>query len=193
MALQKWKLLSKKDVSPHDWFPIEMRSYQLPNGTIVEDFSVTTLADVAMIVAQTKDEKVVLVKQYKPGTDEIMIQFPAGRIEPSHADMQETAMHELEEETGIKADKSAFHNFGKISGFSTKATEKVYLYFVDKVEFNSEQNLDLNEEIEVLLLTPDEIESLIHSGQIWCGQTISAWTLAKKRFGALLGVTLDQQ
>ena len=95
MALKKWKLLSKKDVSPSKWFPIEARTYELPDGRIFNDFTVTTLADVAMIIPITVDRKVVMVRQFKPGVEDIIIEFPAGRIELNHKNIQETAQHEL--------------------------------------------------------------------------------------------------
>ena len=186
MSLQKWKLLSKKDVSPSDWFPIEERVYQLPNGKIVDDFTVTTIADVAMIVPITKDNKVVLVNQYKPGVDSVMMQFPAGRTEKNHANMQETAQHELEEETGIKVELTALKQYGKLTGFSTKASEVVYLYLATSCEFNSEQNFDFTEDIETVLLSFDEMEQKIAHNTIWCAQTIAAWELAKKKFPKLL-------
>ncbi len=34
MTPKKWTLLSKKDASPHKWFPVEIRTYQLPNQFI---------------------------------------------------------------------------------------------------------------------------------------------------------------
>ncbi len=142
--MKKWKLISAKDISPHKWFPLEMRTYKLPDGRIVDDFSVTTLEDVAMIIPLTKKGQVVLVKQFKPGIGDLFIQFPAGRKEPSQTDMQDTAIHELEEETGIRVSKEDLKYFFKFNGFPTKATEVVYLYFVKDCEFNSKQNQDPN-------------------------------------------------
>ena len=182
MVLKKWKLLSKKDISPHKWLPLEMRTYQLPSGEIIDDFSVTTLGDVAMIVPITKQGKIVLVKQFKPGVDDLFIQFPAGRIESKHADLLETAAHELEEEVGIKADRKDFQSFAKLNGFSTKATEVVYFYLVEQCEFNSQQNLDTTENIQVLTVEPKELDQMIGSGEIWCAQTVAGWELAKKKF-----------
>lgn len=180
--MKKWKLLSTKDISPHKWLPLEMRTYELPDGRIVDDFSVVTLADVVMILPITKEGKVVLVKQFKPGIGDIFIQFPAGRLESEHADLLETAVHELEEETGIKVSKDSLHCFLKFNGFPTKATEVVYMYFVKDCEFNSKQNLDQNEDIEVLQLSPQKLDEMILSGEIWCAQTIAAWEMAKKKF-----------
>ena len=180
MTPQKWQLLSSKDISPHAWFPLEMRTYKLPNGKIVDDFKVTTLADVAMIVASTREGKLVMVRQFKPGFGDVIIEFPAGRIETAHNNLEETARHELQEETGIHAQKLEY--FGTIAGFVTKGTEKVRCYFTKDVEFNSQQTLDDNEEIEVVLLSPKELDELIDSNQIQAALTIAAWRLAKNKY-----------
>ena len=178
--MQKWTLLSKTDISPSKWFPLEKRVYQLPNGKIVDDFIVSTLADVSMIVPITRDKKVVLIKLYKQGVDEIIIQFPAGRFEKDkHADLLDTAVKELEEETGIRTERPKLKFVGKLSGLSTKATEIVNVYLVEHVEINSMQKLDETEEIEILQLSFQEMDEMIADNKIWCALTISAWTLVR--------------
>jgi len=179
---KKWKLISQKDISPSLWFPIEERTYELPNGKIVDDFTVTTLANVAMIVPITKDKKVVLVNQFKPGVDAVMMQFPAGRQEDRHKDMDEVVQHELEEETGIKVEANQLTQFAKLAGFSTKASEIVYAYLATDCEFNSQQNLDQTEEIQIVTISFAEMNKLVETNEIWCSQTIATWELAKKKF-----------
>ena len=186
MAIKKWKLISQTDVSPSKWFPIENRVYELPNGKIVDDFTVTTLADVAMVIPITKDKKVVLANQYKPSVDSVMLQFPAGRIEPNHENMVATARHELEEEVGIKVAPAQLTEFAKLTGFSTKASEIVYVYLATECEFNSQQNFDPTEDIEVCTYTFTEFDELIENGTVFCAQTIAAWELAKKKFPKVL-------
>lgn len=182
MSLQKWQLLSSQDVSPSKWFPIENRKYQLPNGKIIDDFTVTTIADVAMIIPITTDKKVVLVRQYKPGVDDLFIQFPAGRLEPKHTDLTQLAQHELEEETGIKVNLDQLTQFSRFSGFSTKGSELVYFYLARDCQFNSTQNFDPTEDVEVLTLTFSQLDDMIVSNQIYCAQTIAGWYLAKQKF-----------
>lgn len=140
----------------------------------------TTLADVAMIVAVTKEGKLVMVRQFKPGFGDVIIEFPAGRIEDTHKDLEETARHELEEETGILAEN--FEYFGTIAGFVTKGTEKIHCFFTKNAEFNSQQKFDDNEDIEVVLLTPNELDALIDSNRVQAASTIAAWRLAKIKY-----------
>jgi 8-oxo-dGTP pyrophosphatase MutT (NUDIX family) len=182
MQLKKWKLISKKDVSPSKWFPIEERTYELPDGTIIDNFYVTTLADSVHIIPITADRKVVLIQMYKQGTDEIMIQFPAGRFEAKHSTILEGAVQELEEETGIQVVESDLKKVGKLAAGSTKQTECVHIFIATGVSFNSKQNLDETEEITVLSLSFTEMEEYITSGKIWDSHCIVGWELAKKRF-----------
>lgn len=185
MKPQPWKLLSKIDVSLSKWFPVEKRAYELPSGRVVDDFYVSTFDDVSMVVPILNDGQIVLIRMYKQGADEVMIQFPAGRKEPQHLSMEETATHELQEETGIQVEESDLRFLGKFSTMSTKSTESVYLYMVSGVQVNSLQSLDENEEIELLMVEPQEVDKMIANGTIWCFQTIAAWHMMKTKFPEL--------
>jgi len=186
MKPTKWKLLSAKDVSPSKWFPIEERTYELPDGRIVDDFTVTTLANVSLVVPILEDKKVVLIRLFKPGIDEVILQFPAGRLEKHETNLQELAQRELEEETGIKVGLDQLTPIGKFAGFTTKASEIVFVYFAKDCKFNSRQNLDPTEEIEVVTVTIEEMNRLVETNEIWCAQTMAAWEMAKKKFPDLL-------
>lgn len=180
MTLQKWQLLTKTDISPSPYFPLERRHYRLPNGREVDDFFVATLADPVHVLPVTKDQKVVMIRMYKQGANEIMLQFPAGRFESKkHKSFEMAAAMELEEETGIKVSTTRLKPLGQFIEESTKSTAQVHAFFVDQVEFNSTQKCDENEEIEIILLSPDEVDKYILEGRIWDTSAISVWYLAK--------------
>lgn len=183
MTPKKWKLVSKKDVSPSKWFPIEERTYELPNGKIIDDFTVTTLPDSAMIIPVTVEGKVIMVNQFKPGFDDVILEFPSGRIEDNHKNIKDTAKHELEEETGIRTDNLEY--YATLSGFVTKATEKVSCFLARDVIINTKQHLDPTEDIEVVVLSSKEIDQLISDNKIQAATSIAAWELAKKKFPKL--------
>jgi len=179
---KKWKLLSTDDVSPSTFFPIEKRSYLRPDGVVVDDFFIDRLADPAHVVAITKEGKIVMIRMYKQGTNELMIQFPAGRHEiKKHNSLKETARFELEEEAGISVSMDNLEFVGKIAEGTTKSTAVAHAFFVKNVEFNSQQKLDENEEVEILLLSPKEIDNYIKEGKIWDATAISIWQLVKLR------------
>ncbi len=180
MSLSKWKLLSKQDISVTPWFPMENRTYELPNGKIIDDFSVTTIANVAMVVPVSPENKILVVHQFKPGVDELTLEFPAGRLEGRHKDILELAHEELLEETGGVAGE--WHELGSVWPMPTKGTEEVYCFLATGVKISSKQHLDITEEIEVLSFTPAEIDDLILTGKLKGASSICAWTLAKAKF-----------
>jgi len=182
MIIQKWQVLLKKDVSPHKWFPLEFRTYKLPDGKVVEDFSVTTIGDVSMTVLITKEKKVILVRQYKPGVDDITLEFPAGRLDEKHTDFLSLAQAELEEEAGIHVERNQLQHFAVLAGFTTKGSERVNFFLARDCVFNSRQNFDQNENIEVVCLSFQEMDKKILSGKIWTVQTIAGWYIANRKF-----------
>lgn len=180
--MKKWQLTNTQEVSPSKWFPLEKRTYQLPDGQVVDDFYVTTLADSVHIIPILTNGRVVMIRMYKPGIDEIMIQFPAGRYEPSkHENEMDAAIQELREEVGINAESSAMVKLGVLALMTTKASEKVHVFMLKDANQNAEQDLDQHEEIEVLKLKPSQIDQMIGSGEIWDAPCIAIWHLVKSK------------
>lgn len=186
MKPTKWKLLSAKDVSPSKWFPIEERTYELPDGRIVDDFTVTTLGDFSLIIPVTPNKEIVLINEFKPGADEVMMQFPAGMPEDDEAGMDTLAQRELEEETGMRVELDQLSYLGKFTGFSTKGTQVGHFYLAKDCIFNSHQHLDPTENIEIVTVSIQEVDRLIESNELWCAHSVAGWVLAKKKFPDLL-------
>lgn len=168
--MKKWQVNKVQDVSPSPWFPIEQHEVQLSDGRIVSDYFITTLADVAMVLPFTKEGKVVIVRQYKHGQREFMYELPAGFIQAGKS-VEKSALAELEEETGIRTEISNLSPLGKISHIPTKSTQVVYGYLAQNLEFNSVQQLDELEEIEVLILEPMKVIDEVLTGGIWASDS----------------------
>jgi ADP-ribose pyrophosphatase len=186
MKPQKWKLISSKDVSPSKWFPIEERTYLLPDGTVVDDFTVTTLGDFSLIIPVTPNKEIILINEFKPGADEVMLQFPAGMPEDNESGMDALAQRELEEETGIRVELDQLSYVGKFTGFSTKGTQVGHFYIAKDCIFNSHQHLDTTENIEIVTVSIKELDRLIESNKLWCAHSVAGWELAKRKFPELL-------
>jgi len=169
--MKKWKLLKETDVSPSKWFPIKQHKVELPNGTIIDDYFITTLGNVGMILPITKENKIVLVKQYKHGVEDVLIELPAG-FQQNNKSIEESALAELEEETGIKTAVENLKPIGKISNTPTKSTHVTYGYLATELEFNSIQNLEITEDIEIIQQTPLETIEMIKNGEIWVGDSV---------------------
>jgi 8-oxo-dGTP pyrophosphatase MutT (NUDIX family) len=174
--IKKWELLNEENISPSQWFPLFKHTVKLPNGKVIDDFYVSKLSDVAMILPITEEGELVFVKQYKHGIREITIEFPAGIIEPSQTPEQ-AAFAELEQETGIIADKLTL--LGELRTQPSKDGSKLFGFLAQNCKITKEQKLDDTEEIEVVTLSLEAVNEMILKGEINCSDTIALYTIYK--------------
>lgn len=164
--MKKWKLIKETDVSPSRWFPIMQHTVELPDGTIIDDYFISPLGDVVMVLPVTVNNEIVLVRQYKHAVGEILIELPAGFRQPGKT-LEESALAELEEETGIRTSAGNLVYLGKTANNPTKTTNITHAYLARHLEFNSEQRLDATEDIEVVMVKPKEALAMAINGEIW--------------------------
>ena len=170
--IKKWILISEEDVSPSHWFPVKRHTVQLANGNIVDDYYFAPLGDVVMVLAVTPKKEVVLVRQYKHALGEITLEIPGG-MQQKNTTVIQSALNELEEETGIKIGAEELFPLGKIAINATKLKQVTYGFIVFNAEFNSTQRLDSTEDIEILTVPAPEVVSMVMAGEIWTTDTVS--------------------
>jgi 8-oxo-dGTP pyrophosphatase MutT (NUDIX family) len=164
--IQKWTVLEEEDVSPSPWFPLQRNTVQLQNGRVIDDYYYAPLGDVVILVALTPQHDMVLVKQYKHGINEILIELPGG-MQQKNKSLEQSALNELEEETGIRTTADQLISLGKLSNNPTKLRQITYGFLVFDAAFNSVQNLDSTEMIEIVTIPAKEVLQMVKDGRIW--------------------------
>ena len=119
-------------------------------------------------VAVTKEDKIVLVKQFRKAAEDDLIEIPAGKLEID--EVAETAiMRELKEETGYEVTNLKYiTKFYTSPGFSN---EIGYLYFAE-LGNQSDTCFDEDEDIEIFEYDLEEVLHMIRTGQIIDAKTI---------------------
>ena len=172
--MEKWKTLNSKMAFDHAWYRLRQDKVALPNGHIIDDFFVSLRPDIATILPITANEEVVLVRQYRRGVDEILLELPAGTFEAGEVPLN-VAKRELVEETGyVSEDWSAIATF---YNSPVKQNNRIHLFRAKSVQLAQAQQLDATEEIEVVLKPISEIPGLIASGEICVAGSITAIAL----------------
>jgi len=158
--IKKWEEISREIVFQKYSRKIEKVIYRLPDGK-ESDFYLKKEGPAVGILALTKDKKVILVRQYRPGPNEILNELPGGYIGENETPEQ-AAERELLEETGYK---------GKIKLVTTVfdcaySTMKRYCMVASDCEKLAEQKLDKNEFAEIVLMSLDDFRELLRSGKM---------------------------
>ncbi len=131
----------------------------------------------AMVVPVTSEGHFMLLKQYRFAVGSYIYEFPAGTLEPGEA-ADQTIRRELEEETGYRGHRwDSLGTFFLAPGYSD---EVMYVYLardLEKLEDPPPQDDD--EDIEVVVLSPDETAQLLLHQPDLDAKTIAAFYRAQ--------------
>jgi ADP-ribose pyrophosphatase len=170
--IQKWTVINEQDVSPSPWFPVLKHKVKLANGNVVDDYYFSPLGDVVQVLPVTKNNEVVLVKQYKHGMGEILLELPGG-MQQKNTSVIQSALNELEEETGIKTTAENLLSLGKIANNPTKLKQVTYGFILFDAEFNAVQKLDATEDIQVITLPAPQVLQMAINNEIWVTDSLN--------------------
>ena len=157
MSITPWKVLESK----HPFPKFRMDTCELPSGKEYKAF-VLEFDAWANVVAITKNNEVVLVKQYRHGVQEVLLELPGGVVDKGE-DPLEGAKRELMEETGYSA--GSIIEVGRLYPNPAIQHNTLYCYLATDVELTGEQHLDDAEEIEVQLVPLDELIKMAAQGK----------------------------
>jgi len=160
----KWKTLSSEYLFKDTWFTVRKDTCEAPDGRIITPYYVYEFPTWVTALAVTEDRKVVMVKQYRHAIEETIIEIPGGCVDDTDKNLEDAVARELMEETGF-----AFSNYeylGKISPNPSTNNNWMHMFLATGGKKVGEQSLDHNEEIEVVLLSIDELKKLINMHEI---------------------------
>ncbi len=157
-------------------FGFQVDRLRLPNG-VEGDWEWIQHPGGALAVPVTPEGKLVLVRQYRFATQGRLLEFPAGTVEPGE-NPAETIRREIEEETGYRS-----HTWRKLGEFFLApgySDEIIYAFLAEDLELlATPPDQDEDEDIEVVLMTPDELETAILSGEQVDAKSIASFFLAR--------------
>ncbi len=174
MKDSKWKTVSEESIGDFRIFSMREITAKSPRTKEEHPFIVLDGNDWVNIIALTPEKKIVLVKQYRFGTSKSELEIPGGIMENGE-DPIGAGMRELKEETGYAGTKTRY--LGHIDPNPAFQTNKCHIILVEDCQKVSEQNLDTGEDIQVEIVSAQEVENYINEGTIRHSLVISAFRL----------------
>lgn len=123
----------------------------------------------AVVLPVTKDNKIVMVTQFRYPFGKKLLELPAGKLEEDEHPL-ECAKRELTEETGYSTEN--FLKLGKIFTTPGFCTEELHIYLAKDLNAGEHSREEGEYGMEIFKLSLNEIEEKINSGEICDAKTI---------------------
>jgi ADP-ribose pyrophosphatase len=162
----RWKKLASKKIYSDRWFQARADTCEFPDGRIIEPYYVVELPNWANIVVITKDEKIVLVRQYRYPVDQITYELPGGVIDKGEHP-QNAAIREMQEETGYHSNEIEF--LCELCPNPAINNNTAYFYLARNAVPGEKKNFDAFEDIDVMLFSKKELLELLRNNKIQHG------------------------
>ena len=124
---------------------------------------------IAMLEEPGQPMRLVMERQYRYPVQQVMIEFPAGKLDPNELTLQ-CAQRELFEETGYRAKQWA--KAGVMHPVIAYSTEFIEVWFAKDLSL-SERQLDEGEFLEVFLQTPESLQQDCLNGKVTDAKTLT--------------------
>lgn len=103
-SLSPWRVLSSELIRGDRWIRLRADRCETGEGAEISPYYVLDYPDWVQVVAVGRDQRILLVEQYRHAAGEITLEIPAGGMDANDQGPEETARRELLEETGGQAD-----------------------------------------------------------------------------------------
>jgi 8-oxo-dGTP pyrophosphatase MutT (NUDIX family) len=158
-----WRRLRSTTIADCRVFKVRRDFAKDPRDGSEHDFYCLEAPDWINVIPLTHDNHVVMIEQYRHGTDEVTLEVPGGMVDEGESPLA-TAVRELQEETGYRAPEIKL--LGNTRPNPAIQNNWLYIFLARDCEPYEKPRFDRSENIAVRLVPLANVDSLIKSGAI---------------------------
>ncbi|MBU2591025.1 MAG: NUDIX hydrolase [Nitrospinae bacterium] len=169
--LRDWERVRSEGGPDIPLFSVQYHWMKNPrNGELLKRLVLET-NDWVNIVPLTADGNIIVIRQYRFGVERIITEIPGGLVDIGEGH-REAAIRELREETGYASDDWVY--LGSVEPNPAIHNNRCHHWLAKGIVKVAEAELDEGEDIEVNLISVEELRSQVKSGEIRHSLVLSA-------------------
>ncbi|MGI8578229.1 MAG: NUDIX hydrolase [Nocardioidaceae bacterium] len=155
-----WQPVGEDVVVYDDWVRVSKRTYRLPDGRIAE-WDMFGGGQMVGVLALTPEQRVVCVRQFRPGPDRVVLNIPGGFVDADESPL-EAAVRELTEETGFVSDRLEL----VVTSMSAASVGRRHVVIARDCTPTGAQDLDDYEDCEPVVLDVATVRAELKAGRM---------------------------
>ena len=159
-----WKKVRSVPAGDFRIFKIRSDTCVHPRTGKEHDFFVLDSVNWVNVIAVTPDQQLVMVEQYRHGSNTVELEIPGGMMDPHETDPVATAVRELREETGYVGRQA--HLLGRVLSNPAILSNVMYTVLIESCRLEHPTEFDHAEELETRLIPVSEIPGLVAEEKI---------------------------
>ncbi|HTG45068.1 MAG TPA: NUDIX hydrolase [Verrucomicrobiae bacterium] len=172
MPIQPWTKSHEKALGDFRIFRLRSDAKISPRTGTTHDFFVIDCVNWVNVIALTPDHQIVMVEQYRHGSNTVELEIPGGMMDPTDASPEETAVRELGEETGYEGENARI--IGRVFPNPAIMSNICYTVLIENCRLVHPISLDSGEDVLTLLLPAQQLPKLVASGKIQHSLVVAA-------------------
>ncbi|NLY02798.1 MAG: NUDIX hydrolase [Rhodopirellula sp.] len=176
MPDRSWTLLDSRQIAQYPILRLREDRYRFEPSGAESRFIVCDTADWALIIATTLEGELILIRQYRHGVRQVVLEVPGGVLDAGESP-EEAAGRELREETGYEAGRIRY--VGKMLPNPAINSARLHVVRAEDCRRVGPPQFDSFEQIEVVLRPLDAVPRMISSGEIDHALVIASFALLK--------------
>ena len=161
--IRPWKKLSSTIHSDHRIFKVRHDRVVNPRTNAELEMTVLENPEWVNIVALTPDDELVMVEQYRQGSETVELEIPGGLVDDGESPL-ESGLRELLEETGYVGENARI--IGHLFANPAIMNNQVHTALIEDCIKNHEPKWDAGEDLALRLIPAAVIPDLIRDGKI---------------------------
>jgi 8-oxo-dGTP pyrophosphatase MutT (NUDIX family) len=159
--IMPWRRTGDRTVLRDRWIHLRAERWETPRGVSLDPWWMLDWPNLVHVVALTPDDRLVLVRQFRPGAGLVTLELPGGIIESGESDPVAAGRREFTEETGYTA--LEFRHLVDLPPDPAHCSNR--LHFVLALGCSPERQQVLDPGEDIALATPTVAEVLAGLGQ----------------------------